>query len=109
MKDDKINKAMEHLAIALNLIPQESNLAEERKAIRNILSRIETAQKKRVKSKDIQRKVSEDYADKVKSWVSNAINPKASLEALDKMLEDEKKNLAMIQSKNSGKEETLLG
>ena len=104
MKEDKVQQAMQHLAIAMNLIPEGSDFGSEKSAIRNILIKLETAAKKRIKRKDVQQTQSSQFTEKLKNWISmdRPIDSwKASLKALDKMSEENKKKMDDLKSKGS--------
>lgn len=106
-KEEKAKKAMEHLAIAFNCLPNDTDFEDPKREIKKTLNKLETSLKKRIKRKEIQQSPLESWNNNVSQWVANAVDPKRSLAMLDKMLEVEKKKLANIQ--NDGKEETLLG
>lgn len=106
-KEEKAQKAMEYLAMALNLLPQEGDFESARIDIRKVLKKLEESLKKRIKSKDIEQTPLKSWNDKMSQWAANSSDPKKSLNLLDKMLEDEKKKLLNMQLSRE-KQETLL-
>ncbi len=107
-KEEKFAKAIEHLNIAFSLLPQENDFQSIKVDIKKVVGKLENCIKKKLKRNDIQQTPLESWKDKISQWAANSSDPKKSIMALDKMLEDEKKKLINIQNQGK-KEETLFG
>lgn len=87
----KITK--QHIVSALSSVPNDNSLMDVRYFLKKALGEIERIESKRQRAQTTQIQVAKEWEEKMKLAAQSNLNPRASLEALEKMIEEEQKKL----------------
>lgn len=98
-----------YLTKALRALPQKDKTASIKTSILKVLNEIEYIEKKSVKTERNVKAFDEEWRKKISSIALNLNNPQASLEAIDKMIEQEnQKRSDMEKNKNSASDNVII-
>ena len=93
-----LNKTKEYLELALKAIPSKDKNTTIKTMINKTIREIETIQKK---AKNTQKNVNnyeQEWKEKAEKIAINIINPQASLDAIEKMIETENEKINNIKN-----------
>lgn len=94
-----LNKTREYLELALKAIPDKDKNTIIKNMINKTIREIETIQKK---AKNTQKNVNNyerEWKEKAEKIAMNIMNPQASLDAIEKMIEAENEKIDSIKNK----------
>lgn len=98
-----------YLTKALRALPKKDKASSIKTSILKILNEIEHIEKKSIKTEKSVRSFEEEWRQKMSTITLNLNDPQASLNAIDKMIEQEnQKRIDMEKNKNSGSNEVII-
>lgn len=104
VKMNDLSKTKSYLNLALKNLPQKDKNVSIKKMIQKTIVEIEYLQKKSVNTNKAVRNYENEWKEKMEKIALELTNPEASIEAIEKMIQQEEEKIKEIEnSKNNNK------